>query len=197
VIVTIGWTERNSTSGIEIACHLSYFYATGDGMKPRAQATEIEKAARLLGGVEALRKKPSSQLEVHDLLQEGLPPASVKILVDGVVALSRKSLFKGFGITERTFQRHLSRRSSRKFAAGMPRLTGQRLNPEQSGRIWKFASILAKATEVLGSREAAERWLEQPAIGLGRKRPIDLLSTTAGAEMVGKFLGRLEYGVYS
>ena len=63
--------------------------------------------------------------------------------------------------------------------------------------MWKFASILAKATEVLGSREAAERWLEQPAIGLGRKRPIDLLSTTAGAEMVEKFLGRLEYGVYS
>ena len=48
-----------------------------------------------------------------------------------------------------------------------------------------------------GSREAAERWLERPAIGLDRKRPIDLLITNAGAEMVEKFLGRLEYGVYT
>jgi putative toxin-antitoxin system antitoxin component (TIGR02293 family) len=61
----------------------------------------------------------------------------------------------------------------------------------------KFATILAKATEVFGSQEAAKRWLIEPAIGLDRKRPIDLLSTPTGAEMVEKFLGRLEYGVYT
>ena len=70
------------------------------------------------------------------------------------------------------------------------------LNKEQSGRTWKFAEILAKATEVLGSQEEAEQWLERPAIGLNQRRPIDLLETPAGMELVEDYLMQLEYGVY-
>ena len=58
------------------------------------------------------------------------------------------------------------------------------------------AEILAKASAILGSREDAERWLESPAIALNRQRPIDLLATRAGAEIVENFLSQLEYGVY-
>jgi putative toxin-antitoxin system antitoxin component (TIGR02293 family) len=70
------------------------------------------------------------------------------------------------------------------------------LNSEQSGRTWKFDEILAKATAVLGSQEEAEQWLERPAIGLDQRRPIDLLATPAGVEMIEDLLERLEYGVY-
>ena len=58
------------------------------------------------------------------------------------------------------------------------------------------AEILAKASAILGSREDAERWLESPAIALNRQRPIDLLATRTGAEIVENFLSQLEYGVY-
>jgi putative toxin-antitoxin system antitoxin component (TIGR02293 family) len=61
----------------------------------------------------------------------------------------------------------------------------------------EFAEILVKATAVLGSQEEAEQWLLRPAMGLDQRRPIDLLATTAGAEIVQDFLGRLEYGVYT
>lgn len=71
------------------------------------------------------------------------------------------------------------------------------LSQEQSGRTWKFAEILAKATDVLGSQAEAEQWLERPAIGLDQRRPIDLLSTPAGIELVEDYLERLEYGVYA
>ena len=71
------------------------------------------------------------------------------------------------------------------------------LSLEQSGRMWQFAEILAKATSVLGSQEEAEQWLERPAIGLDKRRPIDLLATPAGVEMVEDFLERLAYGVYA
>jgi putative toxin-antitoxin system antitoxin component (TIGR02293 family) len=40
-------------------------------------------------------------------------------------------------------------------------------------------------------------WLERPALGLEQRRPIDLLSTTAGVKLVEDLLGRLEYGVYT
>ena len=57
--------------------------------------------------------------------------------------------------------------------------------------------VLAMATEVLGSREAAGRWMEEPAVGLEQRRPLDLLSTSAGVEIVRTFLERLQYGVYT
>jgi putative toxin-antitoxin system antitoxin component (TIGR02293 family) len=84
----------------------------------------------------------------------------------------------------RTFQR-------RKHAPTKP------LGQEQSGRTWKFAEILAKASDIFGSQEEAERWLDSPAIGLNQHRPIDLLATPAGLEIVEDYLTRIEYGVYS
>jgi len=71
------------------------------------------------------------------------------------------------------------------------------LSQQQSGRIWKFAEILAKAIAVLGSQEEAERWLDSPAMGLKQRRPIDLLATPAGVALVEDFLDRLAYGVYA
>jgi putative toxin-antitoxin system antitoxin component (TIGR02293 family) len=58
-------------------------------------------------------------------------------------------------------------------------------------------TIAAKAAEVFGSMEAAEIWMSKPAMGLDGHRPIDLLQTAQGAEIVNDFLTRLEYGVYS
>ena len=55
----------------------------------------------------------------------------------------------------------------------------------------------AKASTVFGSREAAERWMGKPAMGLDGHRPIALLRTVQGAELVNEFLDRLEHGVYN
>jgi putative toxin-antitoxin system antitoxin component (TIGR02293 family) len=71
------------------------------------------------------------------------------------------------------------------------------LNKERSGRTWKFAEIVAKTIQVFGSQEEALAWLERPALGLEQRRPIDLLSATAGVKLVEDLLGPLEYGVYT
>jgi putative toxin-antitoxin system antitoxin component (TIGR02293 family) len=49
---------------------------------------------------------------------------------------------------------------------------------------------------VFGSQERAEQWLEKPATGLNRRRPIGLLATPTGVELVEDFLELLEAGVY-
>jgi putative toxin-antitoxin system antitoxin component (TIGR02293 family) len=71
------------------------------------------------------------------------------------------------------------------------------LSPEQSWRTWKFAEILGRVTELLGSQAEAEQWLERRAMALDRRKPIDLLSTPAGVETLQDHLTRLEYGVYT
>lgn len=59
------------------------------------------------------------------------------------------------------------------------------------------AELLARATEVFGSRNAAERWLSAPAIGLNGIRPIEMMQTMQDADVLSDYLARLESGGYS
>jgi len=152
---------------------------------PAVGADELQRVAELLGGVQVFQHPLRTPLDAHEMLLKGLPGKALNHLVENLVVLKRPgSLEKAVGMSLRTFQR-------RKDAPSKP------LGQEQSGRTWKFAEIFAKATEVFGSQEEAEQWLDRPAIGLDQRRPIDLLATPAGVELVEDFLQRLEYGVYA
>jgi putative toxin-antitoxin system antitoxin component (TIGR02293 family) len=154
-------------------------------MSASAAAGDLQLVATLLGGPRVLRHALRGPMDAHELLARGLPGAALLHLVDSLVRLHNPaSLEKAVGMSLRTFQRH-------KTTPARP------LNQEQSGRIWKFAEILAKATSVFGTQDEAEQWLEQPAIGLDQHRPLDLLATPAGVKLVEDYLERLEYGVYT
>jgi putative toxin-antitoxin system antitoxin component (TIGR02293 family) len=145
----------------------------------------LAAVASLLGAPSTLRRVPQNPLEAHEMLLSGLPSRALLHLIQNLVFLRwDDSLAKAIGMSHRTYQRHAS-------------VGAKPLSPEQSGRTWKLAEILAKATSILGSKEEAEQWLERPAIGLNQHRPIDLLATPAGVELVEDFLVRLEYGVYA
>ncbi len=151
-----------------------------------AEATQLEETVRLLGGSHTVRHRLKTPLDVHEVLARGLPAAALERLVDNLVVIhSPASLERATGMSIRTIQRRKKR------GAAKP------LSREQSGRTWKFAEILAKATAVLGSQQEAEQWLERPATGLDQHRPIDLLATSAGAKLVEDFLTRVEFGVYA
>lgn len=57
--------------------------------------------------------------------------------------------------------------------------------------------IVQKATGVLGSHEAAERWLTHPAFGLGHQAPCTILGTSEGYTEVYNYLCRIEYCIYT
>jgi putative toxin-antitoxin system antitoxin component (TIGR02293 family) len=119
------------------------------------------------------------------MLLKGLPTKALVHLVENFVVLHWDDSFaKAIGMSLRTYQRHTS-------------TAAKTLSPEESGRTWKLAEVLAKATAVFESKKKAEQWLEQPATGLNQRKPIDLLATPAGVELVDDFLVRLEYGVYA
>jgi putative toxin-antitoxin system antitoxin component (TIGR02293 family) len=139
----------------------------------------------MLGAPSTFRKVPQNPLEAHEMLLIGLPSRALSHLVENLVFLRWDDSFaKAIGMSHRTYQRHTA-------------TSVKQLNPEQSGRTWKLAEILTKAASVFGSKEEAEQWLERPAIGLNQRKPIDLLATPAGVELVEDFLVRLEYGVYA
>lgn len=59
------------------------------------------------------------------------------------------------------------------------------------------SQIFVLATHVLGSRKSAARWLSDPAFGLGRQAPCDLMQSAAGYASITTLLMRIEYGVYT
>ncbi|HWU62775.1 MAG TPA: antitoxin Xre/MbcA/ParS toxin-binding domain-containing protein [Ensifer sp.] len=142
--------------------------------------------ATLFGGEKGLKHDVSSRIAVHELILTGIPGAALEQLVKQLPTISDDSdaFEKAFGMSERTYQRHKADKT-------------KVLSPEQSSRTWNFARLLAKASAVLGSQAEAEAWMLQPALGLEGRRPIDLLATAAGSDLVREYLERLDYGVYA
>ena len=150
----------------------------------RSVAGDYQRVTDLLGGQRVFKREVTTQLEAHNAIKGGLPGGALHHLVTHLRVLKPASIERAVGMSVRTYQR-------RKGAPEKP------LSPEQGGRTWKLAEILARATQVFGSQEEAEQWLERPAMGLDNNRPLDLLDTPAGVAMVEDFLTRLEYGVYT
>lgn len=146
--------------------------------------TPFKQIASLLGGRQVLKKSITSKLDVHEVIVKGIPGSALKYMLAHAKIMNPADVLRAVGVSVRTVQRRMA--------------TSQKpLSQEQSGRAWKFAEVLAKATEVFGSQAEAETWLAAPAMALDQRRPIDLLSSPAGVEMVEQLLGRLEYGVYT
>lgn len=146
----------------------------------------MDRIVDLLGGKSAFDHPFSTALEAHENIQLGFPAKSLTVFLNQFPTIGRvDTIDKVVGVSLRTFQRQKK--------AGAK----QRLNREQSGKLYKAAEIVAKAVDVLGSPQAAERFLDEPVMALDGKRPIDLLSTPAGAELVERHLVRLDYGVYT
>jgi putative toxin-antitoxin system antitoxin component (TIGR02293 family) len=138
----------------------------------------------LLGGHKVVKAAPASRAEVHELIQSGLPTRAVVALVSGALLLSSAQVLDAIGISVRTYQRLKVERDGA-------------LSREQSDRAWRLSELLVKATELLGSREEAERWFDTPAPALDRKKPIELMTSSVGARLVEQLLGRIEHGVYT
>jgi putative toxin-antitoxin system antitoxin component (TIGR02293 family) len=150
----------------------------------RAALNADEEVMALLGGRKVIGSSLESAFEAHEAMLRGLPRLSLSKLVENLPVLNIDEASEALGVSVRTLQRH-------------KHAPVARLSPEQSGRAWQLAEIVAKATAVFGSRDEAQQWLRRPAIGLDQRRPLDLLTTPAGVRLVEDYLGRLEYDVYT
>jgi putative toxin-antitoxin system antitoxin component (TIGR02293 family) len=122
-------------------------------------------------------------LQTHDIVTKGLPVALAREMIDEYAVVTREALLLAVGVSERTLQRGKDE--------------SRLLDSNATDRLIRLASVTEQAIEVLGSKEAAEQWLSQPAIGLDQRRPIDLLQSSEGTELVKTLLTRMDYGVYS
>ena len=115
-------------------------------------------------------------------IRNGLPLASIQRLQQRLQIKQEDTILKLLGLSVRTYQRRKKEHKP--------------LDPIASDRLYRLAKITARATEVLLDEDTAVDWLKSPNRALAAK-PIELLDTEAGADMVERVLTRIEYGVYS
>ncbi len=137
-----------------------------------------------LGGKKFSKRSLSSRSEVHAAIVSGASYGALLHFISQMNGLLEADIAKVLGLSTRTL-----RRQSEYPDKPMP--------ADLASKAWLFAETLAKATDVFGGKEAAEAWVSKTAMGLDGQRPIDLLQTVQGAELVNDFLTRLQYGVYS
>ena len=70
------------------------------------------------------------------------------------------------------------------------------LDAHLSDHVLMIGKIFERASEVMESSDNALLWLKTPSYSFRHKRPIDYLSSFAGAQEVLDELGRIEHGVF-
>jgi putative toxin-antitoxin system antitoxin component (TIGR02293 family) len=141
----------------------------------------IANIAERLGGERVLEREIRSEIELAEAIRDGLSYESLDHVLRS----------EDLGASE-AYELVGSRRTlMRKKKEGTP------LSPSESDRLARVVRVIARAEEALGDHRSAHRWLRTPNRALVGKRPLDLLSSDAGARVVERVLGRIEHGVYS
>jgi putative toxin-antitoxin system antitoxin component (TIGR02293 family) len=137
---------------------------------------ELREAAALLG-VSVAAAAHASDVGYLRLIEKGLPVSALE-RVAGLVAPS-DAKFK-FRIVPK---------------ASLARVSGYRLNANQSVLLARIATVWAQALRVWKSDDAVREFLFRPHPSLEGRLPIDLiLENEIGASLVRGVLGRLEVG---
>ncbi len=146
----------------------------------RRNMTSQERIIEVLGGAKSIGLG-QAETSLKGRVQVGLRFSALEALQQRYQITSAQ-IRELIDISERTLAR---------------RKVEKTLSKSESDRLYRVARIAAYAEEVLGSAQAAERWLKEPLPALGQVTPLSLLDTDEGSQRVTDILGRIDYGVYS
>jgi putative toxin-antitoxin system antitoxin component (TIGR02293 family) len=141
----------------------------------------METMIGLMGGRRLIRKRVRRETDLEQAVAAGLPAEVVRHLADSTGTTLRE-LQEVTLIDRSTFSRRIRQRA--------------RLKVDESDRIARVARVAALAMEALG-RDEGLRWLREPNVALGKRIPLGMLGTDAGARQVEQIIGRIEHGVFS
>jgi putative toxin-antitoxin system antitoxin component (TIGR02293 family) len=68
--------------------------------------------------------------------------------------------------------------------------------PIHSEKIFELAELVALGNIVFDSQEDFTIWLSTPSVALGRVKPVDLLDSSYGMQLIMAELNMIEYGVF-
>ena len=150
-------------------------------VKPRSEDRHGEEDPVLFSPAWVLfniRDNPDYKLEVISRIRNGVRKAEWKRLLSKI------------GATEKEFENILPNSLS-----SMQKNTVY--GKETSERIYEIAQLYGLGFEVFDNREDFKKWLVTPARSLGDKKPIELLDSSLGFDLLKNEIIRIQHNVYS
>lgn len=129
----------------------------------------------LLGGKKVLGKPK----DLAGLAEEGLPKQALIFFMQKS-NFDERRLFSYLDVTKRTLANYKPK---------------ERLRLYISDRLLHLAELYAKGNELFNSLESFNEWLNRPSIDLAGEKPIDLVQTRKGIDIILQVLGRIEHGI--
>lgn len=126
-------------------------------------------------------KKGNSSFAYLKVLKEGLHRNSVNSFIKHST-LSRKQVSKLIHVSERTLQRYSPDKT---------------MDINSSERLIELTRLFHKGINVFNDKEKFITWLNRPNKSLANSKPIDLMETSIGIDLVLDELLRIEHGVFS
>jgi putative toxin-antitoxin system antitoxin component (TIGR02293 family) len=123
----------------------------------------------------------SNKISVLDAIEEGLPYDSFKLISENT-PFPEKFWADALGLSTKSLDRYKKLR--------------KRFKPLQSEKILEVAETYNLGQSVFNDDEKLSLWLNTPNFALGSKKPIDLIKTSYGKEMVITELTNIDQGIF-
>jgi putative toxin-antitoxin system antitoxin component (TIGR02293 family) len=136
---------------------------------------------RILGGKEFMPKAPASSYDLVLASSKGISKQAVLNLAD-VMDIPMKDMAGLLNLSYKTL--------------GRKRRTDL-LDSLVSSLSIEIAGTIANGLSVFEDSNKLKRWLQKENRALSGRKPIELLNTPTGINMVNRVLGRIEEGVYT
>lgn len=127
------------------------------------------------------RRGLHTSMEFMALSEKGVTKRDLRRLA-GFFKLSTSDMAKILPITERTIQRYAPQR---------------RFSRLVSEHILDIERVAMRGLETFGEQTGFLSWIDRPSIALGNRKPMALLASRFGIELILDELGRIEHGIVS
>lgn len=146
-------------------------------------ASTLEKftVENLLGGHELIGHRIDSEMDRYVLSKKGLPKKSL-LNLSQQLNIPVKAIASLLHLNERTIQRKDDL---------------DLLDELTSAQLLQIAEVYTCGMEVFQDADNFHVWMNSNSTALGHQKPIALLSSSYGVQMVLDELGRIEYGIFA
>jgi len=135
----------------------------------------------LLGGYEVIGHAARTDMDLYEISRNGLPKKALLHLAANL-KVSLRALSQLLNVAERTIQRKADQ---------------DLLDSSTTEQVLQLAEVFSRGQGVFGSSTRFQQWINTVNLTLGGKRPMELLQSRFGMQMVLDELGRIEYGIVS
>ena len=145
------------------------------------QVLPIPTLIVLLGGQTIINREIRHDFDLIEVAKEGLPKQALDNLALNI-SFSTKEMAEVLNVSERTIQRYRD---------------DQRLDKDASAKLIRLAKLYELGEETFGSLIRFKGWMQSNIPALGGKRPMDLLDTPLGYELIEQELIYIEHGLFA